>query len=487
MIKNGSTVAVHYTGKTTDGEQFDSSIGREPFQFQIGSQQGNFLTANSSTPSGALDPNLRVFYCNTGVPDSLEAVVGTFPSTWGSITCSILWNNIYGNNIWVGTDTGKLYWTNNNGSSWNVPNVGDYTFNNRIRCIMVFNGNLWIGGDFTSETTVTGSSYNYIAYLDSNETLQPANWSSIMGSQGVDNSVYTMVENGSYLFFGGAFTADNSSVLGINKLASVDSGFNLFDTDGQTSGFAGNGFAGVYISQILINGAYTDNMAVCGDISQFQSNSLGFGTISCDNFCVWRFSGNQTNNTALYPNFQGSITLNARSLSVMRNGGNFYIGGNFSNTQEVGTGNNLPYFVSIIYDGSTAWNQSVNPYTFVASNPITKQLHSNGLWWADSNGALYKDGNFLVNAPFGSTWSWIGDETTINYFSTNSPTQIPITMYFWNTSDVINIALNNPLVAPDGNTYTNNLVLNALGSTAEIVWSGSNWYVLSTQGGVGYN
>ena len=39
MIKNGSTVAVHYTGKTTDGEQFDSSIGREPFQFQIGSQQ----------------------------------------------------------------------------------------------------------------------------------------------------------------------------------------------------------------------------------------------------------------------------------------------------------------------------------------------------------------------------------------------------------------------------------------------------------------
>ena len=39
MIKNGSTVAVHYTGKTTDGEQFDSSIGREPFQFQIGSGQ----------------------------------------------------------------------------------------------------------------------------------------------------------------------------------------------------------------------------------------------------------------------------------------------------------------------------------------------------------------------------------------------------------------------------------------------------------------
>jgi hypothetical protein len=371
--------------------------------------------------------------------------------------------------------------------SWNVPNSGsnDYQFNNRIRCIASYNGRLWIGGDFTSETT-TANTYNYICYLDSNEILQQAVWVSLMGSNGVNNSVYTMVENGSYLYFGGAFTTDDTGVLGVNKLGIVDTGTNLQDTDGQLTGLNGNGFFGNYINQILINGAYTDNMAVCGDISQFVSNLIP-QTLSCDNFCVWRFSGNQTNNTALYPSLQGSVILNAMSLSVLWNGGSFYIGGNFSNTQEVGSGNPLPYFFHIVYDGSNAWNQDGNPYTFVASNPITKQLHLNGLWWADSAGALYKDGNYLVNAPFGSSWSWIGDETTINYFSTNSPTQNPITMYFWNTSDVINIALNNPLIAPDGNTYTNNLVLNAIGSTAEIVWSGSNWYVLSTQGGVGYN
>ena len=42
-------------------------------------------------------------------------------------------------------------------------------------------------------------------------------------------------------------------------------------------------------------------------------------------------------------------------------------------------------------------------------NPITLQLHPNGggLWWEDSNGALYKDGNYLVNVPFSSTWCWI--------------------------------------------------------------------------------
>lgn len=458
--------------------------------FQIGSQSVNFLSSatGNSTPAGTKDNNLRAVYVNTGVPDSLETVAGTFPSTWGNILCSTTWSSgVSGTAFWVGTDTGKLYWTNNNGSSWNIANSGinDYTFNAKIRCIMAFNGNLWIGGDFTGES-YTGGTYSYIAYLDANEILQPANWSSIMGSQGVNAPVWTMDTNGSYLFFGGAFTADGSSVLGINKLASVDGGFTLYDTDGQTSGFNGNGFFGSQIEQILINGSYTDNMAVCGDISSFNSNSQG-SLNPCDNFAVWRFSGNASNQPALYPVFQGGIFLNARCVSILRNGGGFYIGGNFSNTQEVGTGNPLPYFVSITYDGSTAWNQDTNPYGFVASNPITKQLHLNGLWWADSAGALYKNGNFLVNAPFGASWSWIGDETTGNYFSTNSPSQNPITMYYWNTSDVIYIALSNSLIAPDGNTYTNNLVLNALGSTAELVWSGAYWFVLSTQGGVGYN
>jgi len=456
--------------------------------FQIGSQSVNFLIGDDATPAGTKDNNMRAVYINTGVPDTLETVAGTFPSTWGNILCSTTWSSsVSGTAFWVGTDTGKLYWTNNNGSSWNIANSGinDYTFNAKIRCLMAFSGNLWIGGDFTGES-FTGGTYNYIAYLDTNEILQPANWSSIMGSQGVNASVWTMVENSSYLFFGGAFTADGSSVLGINKLASVDGGFNLYDTDGQTSGFNGNGFFGGQIEQILISGSYLDNMAVCGDISSFNSNSQG-SLNPCDGFAVWRFGGNASNQSALYPIFQGISVLNAKSLSVLRNGGNFYIGGNFTNTQEVGTGNPLPYFVSIVYDGSTAWNQDTNPYTFVASNPINKQLHLNGLWWADSAGALYKDGNYLVNAPFGASWSWIGDETTSNYFSTNSPTQNPITMYFWNTSDVINIALSNPLLAPDGNLYTNNLVLNALGSTAELVWSGVYWYVLSTQGGVGYS
>lgn len=35
-VKSGDQVKVHYTGKLTNGEQFDSSIGREPLAFTVG-------------------------------------------------------------------------------------------------------------------------------------------------------------------------------------------------------------------------------------------------------------------------------------------------------------------------------------------------------------------------------------------------------------------------------------------------------------------
>ena len=37
--RSGDTVLVHYTGTLDSGTQFDSSVGREPFSFQVGAGQ----------------------------------------------------------------------------------------------------------------------------------------------------------------------------------------------------------------------------------------------------------------------------------------------------------------------------------------------------------------------------------------------------------------------------------------------------------------
>ncbi|MHA6325535.1 FKBP-type peptidyl-prolyl cis-trans isomerase [Roseivivax sp. CAU 1753] len=38
-VKSGDTVAIHYTGTLNDGSTFDSSAGRDPLEFTVGSGQ----------------------------------------------------------------------------------------------------------------------------------------------------------------------------------------------------------------------------------------------------------------------------------------------------------------------------------------------------------------------------------------------------------------------------------------------------------------
>lgn len=88
MIQNGNTVDVHYTGRHTNGEVFDSSEGKAPLQFVIGSGQiipgfenaiigkniGDKVTVNipASEAYGELREDLIVKVPNEQLPGPVE-------------------------------------------------------------------------------------------------------------------------------------------------------------------------------------------------------------------------------------------------------------------------------------------------------------------------------------------------------------------------------------------------------------------------------
>lgn len=91
-IQNGDTVKVHYTGKLSDGEVFDSSKGREPLEFVIGAGQvipgfeaavlgkeaGDHITVTIPPEQGyAYDPELVFTIKTEQMPDSIPLKVGT--------------------------------------------------------------------------------------------------------------------------------------------------------------------------------------------------------------------------------------------------------------------------------------------------------------------------------------------------------------------------------------------------------------------------
>lgn len=92
-VKNGDTVRIHYTGKLTDGTVFDSSEGRDPLEFTVGSGQviagmdaglqgmepGEKKTLNIDCADayGPADPNARQAIPREGIPAEIPLEIGT--------------------------------------------------------------------------------------------------------------------------------------------------------------------------------------------------------------------------------------------------------------------------------------------------------------------------------------------------------------------------------------------------------------------------
>jgi len=92
-VKNGDTVSIHYTGTLNDGTTFDSSAGRDPLAFQVGSGQiipgldaampgmtvGEKKTVNIPCDQayGPVNPDMRQQLSRAEIPAEIPTEVGT--------------------------------------------------------------------------------------------------------------------------------------------------------------------------------------------------------------------------------------------------------------------------------------------------------------------------------------------------------------------------------------------------------------------------
>ena len=92
-VKSGDTVAIHYTGTLLDGTTFDSSKGREPLEFQVGSGQiipgldkalpgmtvgdKKVVKIASEDAYGPANPEMRQAVPREGIPADIPLELGT--------------------------------------------------------------------------------------------------------------------------------------------------------------------------------------------------------------------------------------------------------------------------------------------------------------------------------------------------------------------------------------------------------------------------
>jgi hypothetical protein len=434
-----------------------------PYNNLYGKTSIVYYTGDTTFPSTQPEDNLRFTVINQGVPDAVLPLPASFPGTWGTITCSA---DFYGY-TYVGTKSGFIYFSSD-GVTWNGIND---SFQGRVLCMTVFNGELFVGGDFLS--TNNGISAYMIARVDSSNNVQQVVFNTY-GSIGFNGeSVRTLfASNSGYLYIGGKFYSDSSSALAVSNIAIMDPYYSLYCIDNSSVG--GNTGTNGAVNFIAENSDYAPNYFVIG--GEFDNFNNSTGGYTANRNVVWKSNGAYDTDLSITP--YEVVSMNDHALCITRNGSDFYIGGYFSG---LAYGS---YLATFNWDGLT-FQLNNNPYGASPSAPILAVYQNGGIYWSQNNGEFFDAGNSVATAPYGSSWSWI--YRTIwgqLLISTESGMQDPVIAFYFFTSDVVTLSLTVGEIYNGASVYAGGIILYNKGSNAELMFQAaySRFYVLNQLG-----
>ena len=473
---NGNTLQVNsFRELNMNTNSINNIVNANTYQSsQLAPQKVDFLTANGVVPSTNLDLNQRYICANAGAsPTWVNSGVTNFNGiSTENVTASCVFYFAW----WVGTSSGNLYWSADQGATWSLK----YYFGGQINCLVVYNGgnNMAIGGNFS------GHGFANLAGMDSG--FFPKD---ITSYGGVNAEVKCLFNNGNNncLMVGGSFTDFNGGSGGVyntNALFTLEysSGtwYNALNVSPAGSGGFVTSFGGVGIVYSFARDSASGFIIVGGDFYQVNTSS---GTQGTPNLFVFQtFNGYDP--AGFYP--YGISPVNAPVKALLDyNGGGTLVGGDFTS---IG-GGLLAYGILMIWDSFiNQWVLSSYPLGGGGGNPITfitQPVFGGDIYTYYGGSNLYQTNALLPTLPTGSSWGCvaIGYPSASFYYATDAQTSVGFPFYILNTSPSLTLTSVYP-IKQYSLISNNNIALLGTGSIAELLWNVNllEWYVISSYG-----
>lgn len=481
-VNTGVTNYLSINGNTQQVDIFNSNlhlnsnniVGASTIQTPTGNYYlkgiNEYYNANTTSPT-AVEDKLRWVGVNTGKPNTwVNSGVNDFSSAGGGVENVTASQYGYNGYWWVGTESGKVYYSNDTGSSWTLQ--GNY--GGRINCFQSYYSGSYmaVGGQFNNGT---GSSFNYLFGIDNGNN----SFDMTGGSSGLNNEVKCFCDNTSYncLYIGGLFDAfygaSNQSLKFITFAYSASTWY-FFNNYSGGSGFYGGNVYSISIdfgsSFIVVGGSYTD----------VSPSGSGIGQ-------SYIFTWNTSDGYTINSYFSLGLALNNQVNSVMGYGSGCLVGGQFNNTQGYGSCNSN-YGIYIVWTGSS-WDIQTYPY-FQPNNTVKN------IFWSPSTGdyftsiedgaveLLYKNNIQTPTIPIGAVWNCVIYNGSTVCYATNGQTSAGFIFYNLDQSVGITITASG-LQTFNTNGGQNFTSINAfsIGSAFEAVYrlATDSWWVISYQ------